>query len=71
MDKMIRKHFSRELEKVKKQILSLGAMVEERDRMALKAVDTNDAELAQNDNEHYYGQCQLGDAAEEVQKAVV
>jgi phosphate transport system protein len=47
MDKMIRKHFSRELEKVKKQILSLGALVEDRVRMALKAVDTNDAELAQ------------------------
>ncbi len=44
---MIRKHFSRELEKIKKQILSLGAMVEERVRMALKAVETNDAELAQ------------------------
>ena len=47
MDKMIRKHFSRELEKVKKQILSLGALAEERVRMALKAVDSNDAELAQ------------------------
>lgn len=46
MEKMIRKHFSRELEKVKKQILSLGAMVEERVRMAMKAVDNNDAELA-------------------------
>jgi phosphate transport system protein len=47
MEKMIRKHFSRELEKIKKQILSLGAMVEERVRMVLKAIDTNDAELAQ------------------------
>ena len=46
MEKMIRKHFSRELEKIKKQILSLGAMVEERVRMALNAVDNNDAELA-------------------------
>jgi phosphate transport system protein len=46
MEKMIRKHFSRELEKIKKQILSLGAMVEERVRMALNAVDANDAELA-------------------------
>ena len=43
---MIRKHFSRELEKIKKQILSLGALVEERVRMALNAVDYNDAELA-------------------------
>lgn len=46
MEKMIRKHFSRELEKIKKQILSLGAMVEERVRMALTAIDNNDAELA-------------------------
>ena len=46
MEKMIRKHFSRELEKIKKQILSLGAVVEERVRMALNAVDNNDAELA-------------------------
>ena len=45
---MIRKHFSRELEKIKKQILSLGALVEERVRMALNAVDTNDAELARH-----------------------
>jgi phosphate transport system protein len=43
---MIRKHFSRELEKIKKQILSLGAMVEERVRMALQAVETNDGDLA-------------------------
>ncbi len=47
MEKRIRKHFSRELEKIKKQILSLGAMVEERVRMALQAVETNDGELAQ------------------------
>lgn len=46
MEKMIRKHFSRELEKIKKQILSLGALVEERVHMALNAVDNNDAELA-------------------------
>ena len=44
---MIRKHFSRELEKIKKQILSLGAMVEEQVRMATQAVETHDAELAQ------------------------
>ena len=47
MKKMIRKHFSRELEKIKKQILSLGAMVEEQVRMATQAVETHDAELAQ------------------------
>jgi phosphate transport system protein len=46
MKKMIRKHFSRELEKIKKLILSLGAMVEEQVRMATQAVETHDAELA-------------------------
>ena len=39
-------HFQRELEKIKKMILSLGAMVEERVRMAAQAIDTKDAELA-------------------------
>jgi phosphate transport system protein len=47
MEKMIRKHFSRELEKIKKLLLSLGAMVEEQVRMATRAVETRDAELAQ------------------------
>jgi len=47
MKKMIRKHFSRELEKIKKQLLSLGAMVEEQVRRATQAVETHDAELAQ------------------------
>jgi phosphate transport system protein len=47
MEKRIRKHFSKELEKIKKKILSLGAIVEERVRMALRAIDTNDADLAQ------------------------
>ena len=46
MEKRIRKHFSRELEKIKKLILSLGTMVEERVRMAVKAIEDNDAELA-------------------------
>ena len=40
-------HFQRELEKIKKMILSLGAMVEERVRMAAKSIDTKDAELAE------------------------
>lgn len=44
---MIRKHFSRELDKIKKRILSLGAMVEERVHQALEAVENIDAELAQ------------------------
>ena len=47
MEKRIRKHFSRELENIKKLILSLGASVEERVRMATKAIEDNDAELAQ------------------------
>ena len=46
MEKRIRKHFSRELEKIKKLILSLGTMVEERVRMAVKAIEDNDAVLA-------------------------
>lgn len=41
------KHLRRELEKVKKETLALGAMVEERARMAMQAVDTRDADLAQ------------------------
>ena len=46
MEKRIRKHFSRELEKIKKLILSLGTLVEERVRMAIKAIEDNDAVLA-------------------------
>jgi phosphate transport system protein len=41
------KHFRNEMEKIKKQILALGSMVEERVRLAIKAVETSDAELAQ------------------------
>jgi phosphate transport system protein len=47
MEQRIRKHFSRKLEKIKKLILSLGAMVEEQVRMATQAVETRDAELVQ------------------------
>ena len=47
MEKRIRKHFSRELENIKKLILSLGAIVEERVRMATNAIEDNDAKLAQ------------------------
>ena len=47
MEKQIRKQFTKELENIKKQILALGAMVEERVQMAIKAIDTNDSELAQ------------------------
>ena len=40
-------HFSRELEKIKKQILSLGAIVEERVMMATQAIENHDDEMAQ------------------------
>jgi len=40
------KHFQRELEKIKKKILSLGAMVEERVRMAIQAIEEYDGEIA-------------------------
>jgi phosphate transport system protein len=47
MEKRIRKQFTKELENIKKRILALGAIVEERVQMAVKAIDTNDSELAQ------------------------
>lgn len=40
-------HLQRELEKIKKRILSLGTMAEERVRMATKAVELRDANLAE------------------------
>ena len=42
----MRRHLQRELDNLKKDILSLGAMVEERVRMAIKAFETRDGELA-------------------------
>lgn len=47
MQKTIRKIFTRELEKIKKQLLALGAIAEERVWLALKAIDANDAALAE------------------------
>ena len=47
MEKRIRKQFTKELENIKKRILALGAMVEERVQMAIKAIDSNDAQLAE------------------------
>ena len=41
------KHLQRELEKIKKRILSLGALVEDRVRLALEAVENRDAAKAQ------------------------
>ncbi len=41
------KHLQRELDKLKKTILTLGAMVEERVRMAVQAVENRDEALAQ------------------------
>ena len=43
---MAAKHFHRELEKIKKMILSLGALVEERVRMAIRAIEDKDADIA-------------------------
>jgi phosphate transport system protein len=40
-------HFQKELERIKKMILSLGALVEDRVRLAAKAVDERDAVLAE------------------------
>jgi phosphate transport system protein len=40
------KHFRRELENIKKRILTLGSMVEDRLRLAIQAVDQIDAEVA-------------------------
>ncbi|UCE56232.1 MAG: phosphate signaling complex protein PhoU [Desulfobacterales bacterium] len=40
------KHFRKELEKIKKQIITLGSMVEELVQMAVIAVENQDAELA-------------------------
>jgi phosphate transport system protein len=40
------KHFDRELEKLKKKILSLGALVEERVYLTIKAIETKDPDLA-------------------------
>ena len=41
------KHFQKELDKLKKRILHMGAMVEERVRMAKKVIETRDVDLAQ------------------------
>jgi phosphate transport system protein len=42
------KHLQKELDNLKKRILSLGAMVEERVRMAKMAIETRDIFIAQN-----------------------
>jgi phosphate transport system protein len=41
------RHFQRELDQLKKRILSLGAMAEERVRLAVKAMENRDTELAE------------------------
>ena len=41
------RHLQRELNQLKKRILSLGAMTEERVRMAVKAMEIRDSELAE------------------------
>ena len=40
------KHFQRELDKIKKMILSLGALVEQRVHRIKQALDDRDAQLA-------------------------
>ena len=40
------KYFQKELQNIKKRILSLGALVEERVRMVTKAIDENNADIA-------------------------
>ena len=40
------RHLQREVDNLKKRILSLGAMVEERVRMAIEAIQTRDGDLA-------------------------
>ena len=41
------RHLQRELDQLKKRILALGAMAEERVRMAVKAMEDRDSELAE------------------------
>jgi len=41
------KHFQRELEKIKKSILGLGAIVEDRVRLAIKSIESRDADIAE------------------------
>ena len=41
------KHFQRELEKIKKSILSLGAIVEDRVRLAIKSIESRDSAIAE------------------------
>ena len=40
------KHFHKELEKIKKKILSLGGIVEDRVRLSIKAIETRDSVIA-------------------------
>jgi phosphate transport system protein len=47
MEVIMAKYLIRELDKIKKKILSLGALVEERVRIASAAVDNRDAAIAQ------------------------
>ena len=41
------KHLQRELEKIKKSILSLGALVEDRVRLAIKSIESRNADIAE------------------------
>ncbi|MBW1869551.1 MAG: phosphate signaling complex protein PhoU [Deltaproteobacteria bacterium] len=55
------RHLQRELDRLKKRILSLGAMVEERVRMAVKAIETRDGRLVHKiiDQDHEIDEAEM------------
>ncbi len=59
------RHLQRELDRLKKRILSLGAIVEERVRMAVKAIETRDGLLAQKIIDQDY---EIDDAEMEIEE---
>lgn len=55
------RHLQRELDRLKKRVLSLGAMAEERVRMTVKAIETRDGRLAQKiiDQDHEIDEAEM------------
>ena len=55
------RHLQRELDRLKKRLLSLGAIVEERVRMAMRAIETRDSGLAQKiiDKDHEIDEAEM------------
>ncbi len=49
---LMERHFQRQMDKLKKMILSIGAMAEEGVRLAMKALENRDMELAEQVIEH-------------------